>query len=164
MNMPLNIDWQQILLHLLNFMILAGGLYLLLYQPVKAFMEKRIAYFKSLEQDTAQALNHAETVKAEYEKQLSKAEEEIAEKKAAARKQTEEFCEKEIKEAQGQAGKILEDARLMADQEKEKILADARKEIVEMAAMAAEKILLEKTASSAYDQFLEAAEKEVQNV
>ena len=46
MNIPLNIDWQQILLHLLNFVILAGGLYLLLYQPVKAFMEKRQAYYR----------------------------------------------------------------------------------------------------------------------
>lgn len=32
MNIPLNIDWQQILLHLFNFAILAGGLYLLLYR------------------------------------------------------------------------------------------------------------------------------------
>ena len=47
MNIPLNIDWQQILLHLLNFVILAGGLYLLLYQPVKAFMEKPYFYDKS---------------------------------------------------------------------------------------------------------------------
>ena len=39
--MPLNIDWQQILLHLLNFAILAFGLYFLLYKPVKAFREKR---------------------------------------------------------------------------------------------------------------------------
>ena len=39
--MPLNIDWQQILLHLLNFAILAGGLYFLLYAPVKSFMAKR---------------------------------------------------------------------------------------------------------------------------
>ena len=30
MGVPLNIDWQQILLHLLNFVILAGGLYLLI--------------------------------------------------------------------------------------------------------------------------------------
>ena len=30
MNIPLNIDWQQILLHLMNFVILAGGLYFLL--------------------------------------------------------------------------------------------------------------------------------------
>ena len=39
--MPLNIDWQQILLHLLNFLILATGLTLLLYKPVKRFMKKR---------------------------------------------------------------------------------------------------------------------------
>ena len=48
MNIPLNIDWQQILLHLLNFVILAGGLYLLLYKPVKTFMEKRQQYYHCL--------------------------------------------------------------------------------------------------------------------
>ena len=41
MNIPLNIDWQQILLHVLNFVILFGGLYFLLYKPVKNFMAKR---------------------------------------------------------------------------------------------------------------------------
>ena len=35
MNIPLNIDWQQILLHFFNFSILVGGLYLLLFKPVK---------------------------------------------------------------------------------------------------------------------------------
>lgn len=39
MNIPLNIDWQQILLHLFNFSILVGGLYLLLFKPVKNFMD-----------------------------------------------------------------------------------------------------------------------------
>lgn len=38
--MPLNIDWQQILLHLLNFLILGVGLYLLLYKPVRKFMKR----------------------------------------------------------------------------------------------------------------------------
>ena len=41
MNVPLNIDWQQILLHLLNFVILFAILYFLLYDPVKKFMDKR---------------------------------------------------------------------------------------------------------------------------
>ena len=35
MNIPLNIDWQQILLHALNLVLLVAGLYLLLYKPVK---------------------------------------------------------------------------------------------------------------------------------
>ena len=34
-NIPLNVDWQQILLHWMNFVILTGGLYFLLYKPVK---------------------------------------------------------------------------------------------------------------------------------
>lgn len=39
MGVPLNIDWQQILLHVFNLIILTGGLYFLLYQPVTAFMK-----------------------------------------------------------------------------------------------------------------------------
>ena len=35
MGIPLNIDWHQILLHLFNFLILVGGLYFLLYNPIR---------------------------------------------------------------------------------------------------------------------------------
>ena len=60
MNIPLNIDWQQILLHLLNFVILAGGLYLLLYQPVKAFMEKRQSFYREQDAQAAKLLADAQ--------------------------------------------------------------------------------------------------------
>lgn len=163
MNLPLNIDWQQILLHVLNFTILAGGLYLLLYKPVKEFMYKRIEYFKGVEQDTTQALKNAEVMKLEYENQLQKADEEIKQQKLTAKKESDEICAKEIKKAQKQAEKIVSDAKDMAEKEKEEILADAQKEIVGLAAKATEKILLEKTAVSAFDQFLEAVEKEARN-
>ena len=43
MSLPLNIDFQQILLHMLNIVLLFGGLYLLLYKPVKKFMDERAA-------------------------------------------------------------------------------------------------------------------------
>ena len=49
MNIPLNIDWQQILLHFFNFSILVGGLYLLLFKPVKRFMEKREKHYADME-------------------------------------------------------------------------------------------------------------------
>ena len=60
MNIPLNIDWQQILLHLLNFVILAGGLYLLLYKPVKTFMEKRQQYYQEQDAKAAKLLSDAQ--------------------------------------------------------------------------------------------------------
>ena len=54
MNIPLNIDWQQILLHLFNFSILVGGLYLLLFKPVKNFMDKRAKHYQDMENAAAE--------------------------------------------------------------------------------------------------------------
>ena len=51
MNIPLNIDWQQILLHLFNFAILVAGLYLLLYNPVKKFIKKREDHYVQVDQE-----------------------------------------------------------------------------------------------------------------
>ena len=54
MNIPLNIDWQQIILHLLNFAILAGGLYFLLYHPVRKFMDQREEHYRQMENEAQQ--------------------------------------------------------------------------------------------------------------
>jgi len=85
-NIPLNIDWQQILLHLLNFVILAGGLYLLLYKPVKTFMEKRQQYYQEQDAKAAKTLADAEKTAAEVRQQLKNADADAAAKLAAAQK------------------------------------------------------------------------------
>ena len=59
MNIPLNIDWQQIILHLLNFAILAGGLYFLLYRPVRKFMDQREEHYRQMETEAQQRLDQA---------------------------------------------------------------------------------------------------------
>ena len=56
MNMPLNIDWQQILLHVLNFTILFAVMYFFLFKPVKDFMEKREASYQKKHDDAKKAL------------------------------------------------------------------------------------------------------------
>ena len=66
MNIPLNIDWQQILLHLFNFVILTGGLYFLLYGPVKKFMNKRLRYYKELDKQANKKIK--ETTKDKLDK------------------------------------------------------------------------------------------------
>ena len=49
--MPLNINLQQILLHALNFVILFGVMYFLLYKPVKSFMDSRKAHYEKMDED-----------------------------------------------------------------------------------------------------------------
>ena len=53
--MPLNINLQQILLHALNFVILFGALYFLLYKPVRDFMDSRKAHYEKMDADAKAA-------------------------------------------------------------------------------------------------------------
>ena len=84
--MPLNIDFLQVLLHMLNFVILAGGLTFLLFKPINKFLENRKAHFEKLERDNAESSETNAKAKAEYEQKLSNAEAEIAEMKQNAEK------------------------------------------------------------------------------
>lgn len=143
MNIPLNIDWQQILLHLLNFAILAVGLYLLLYKPIKNFMEKRTAYYKQMDEEAKEKLTSADSLEAARQTQLSEIDVEISRKKAAAAKEAEEQAAAELQTAREQAEKILSDARTSASAEKERIVSSAGREIAELAAAAADKLMKE---------------------
>ena len=143
MSIPLNIDWQQILLHLLNFAILAFGLYLLLYKPIKNFMEKRTAYYKQMDEEAKEKLTSAASLEAARQTQLSEIDVEISRKKATAAKEAEEQAAAELQTAREQAEKILSDARTSASAEKERIVSSAGREIAELAAAAADKLIKE---------------------
>ena len=86
MNIPLNIDWQQILLHLFNFSILAGGLYLLLYRPIQDFMKKREEHYREVDRQAEEAKAQADRLQQEYQEKLSSADAELAQKRSQVQK------------------------------------------------------------------------------
>lgn len=162
MNIPLNIDWQQILLHLLNFVILAGGLYFLLYKPVKAFMDKRAAYYQEQADQASQTTQAAQQLKADYEARLSAADDEIREEKKQAQKDAAAAAQQQLDAARAEAEKIVSDAQAMAERSREKIVRQAGQDVKDLAAEATEKLVLQ-SGGDAFDQFLDLAEKEAQH-
>lgn len=154
MNLPLNIDIRQILLHMLNFVILFGGLYFILYNPVKKFMAKREEKYKKDSENAERILSEAASAKEEYEKRLSDADKEIAEKKAAAEKELNAYSDRLRKSAQEEASAIVLAAKQQAEAERKEILDSAKKDICDIAAEAAEKIVY-KDSKEAYDGFLD---------
>lgn len=98
--MPLNINFQQILLHMFNFVILAFGLYMLLYKPVVAFMKKREDHFADLEKQAQEAKSQAEATLAEYNAKLAGADEEIRQKNAAAAQEADRQRQERMQRAQ----------------------------------------------------------------
>ena len=144
MNIPLNIDWQQILLHLFNFSILVGGLYLLLFKPVKNFMDKRAKHYQDMESAAVEREKATAEMEAAMQQRQAALDAELDEKRAAAAKEAEVYAQQQRDAAREQADKIV---------------AEANREAVSIAEAAMEKLLAKET-SHAYDAFVNAAEGE----
>lgn len=158
MNIPLNIDWQQILLHLFNFVILAGGLYFLLYKPVKDFMKKRVDYYNEMDESAKKALSEAEKEKSRYAGLMDSAKAEISEMKAEAVKDADKLVKDKLEAAETEKCRIIDEAKASAKSQKEKILLEANSEIEKLVSAAVDKAV--KTSGNAFDEFLDAARKE----
>lgn len=161
MNIPLNIDFQQILLHLFNFAILGFGLYFLLYKPVKKFMDGRTAQYKAMKDEANACLERAREQEALSAKRFEQLDEEMAEQRRLALGETEAASARRIAEAEEQARKILLDARENAIRERDALMLSAREEVSEMAISAVKKLMNE-SVSESYDDFLDAAERSAQ--
>ena len=148
MSLPLNINFQQILLHMLNLVLLFGGLYLILYKPVKKFMDERAAKYRELDDAANNKLTEAEEALGKAQAKLDGAEAEISENRAKARLEAEKEAESIIEEAKKTKKKMLADAEEAALHEKNRMIKDAREEIAELAVKAAEKVLSEKTSKA----------------
>ena len=158
-NIPLNIDWQQILLHFFNFSILVGGLYLLLFKPVKNFMDKRTKHYQDMESAAVEREKATAEMEAAMQQRQAALDAELDEKRAAAAREAEAYAQQQRDAARVQADKILSDAKDAAESERQKIVAEANREAVAIAEDAMEKILAAQTAK-AYDSFVNAAEEE----
>lgn len=157
--MPLNIDLQQIFLHLLNFTILFAALYFLLYAPVKNFMNKRTAYYEDLDRQAQQKLEEAERSRMDYRQKLEEANAEIRQKSQQAQQAAQEASQAQLQQAREEAERIVAKAKAEAQIERERAAEEARKDVSELVATAVEKLVLDTTAS-VYDQFLDAAGEE----
>ena len=153
MNIPLNIDWQQILLRFFNFSILVGGLYLLLFKPVKDFMAKREQHYQAIDDDAAAKLRAAE------DERVAALDNELTAQRESAAKEASALAERQRANAKAEADKIIEAARAEGERERKKIVDDANREAVAIAEAAMDKLVNEHT-SAAYDDFLKTVEGE----
>lgn len=158
MSIPLNIDWQQILLHLFNFAILSGGLYLLLYRPVKQFMDQRQAYYQNLHEEAEQVKEQADQMKADYQAKMAQVDDDMAQRRADMEKELNALRAQQVAAAKQEAEEILSKAQESARREKAEMISKASKELMDMAVTAAEKIVLGSDGDP-YEQFLSLAER-----
>ena len=154
MNLPLNIDLRQILLHMFNFVLLAFGMYFILYKPIKDFMEKRTKLYGDMDAEARQKLESAEAMKKEYAEKLEKADAEIKKSREDAVLQANSEADAIIEKAQKEAEDIIAISKKQAEYESKEALRRANREISELTVNAAKKIIYKDT-MEAFNAFLE---------
>ncbi len=162
--MPLNINLVQILLHMLNFVILAGGLTLLLYKPVTKFLEERRAHFEALEEQSRAAKEESQRLQEAYAGHVTAAKEEIAALRQQADRENAEAAKAYLDAAKEKAAAIIAAAEEEAETRRAQILDSAQTEIGELVVEATQKLLTgtadEARAGALYDEFLRRAAAE----
>ena len=163
--MPLNIDWQQILLHAFNFIILAVGLTYLLFKPVRKFMHDRQEKYRAIAEEHAK--KKAELVELDEEKnsKIASMDSELEKHRKEYLADTESRNRRMIAEAQTQAQNILTEGRRKAEEEKAAYFSGAEREIADMVISSAEKLLAVNSSPESdgalYDSYLKTASQDI---
>ena len=140
---------------LINFLILLGLLTFFGYKPIRKMLDERSNRIK-------QSMEQAEATKSEYEraqleaeKQISKARNEAQSIIAQAAQAGNMLKEEARQEARKEAQAIVERARAELEREREKIVDELRKDFVDTAILAAERVLSETLDKGKHRQLIE---------
>ena len=155
--MPLNIDIQQILLHMFNFVLLFGISYFLLYNPVKKFMDDRKKYYEDMDAEAKDNLKKAEELKASYEEKISGSDAEIEKRHDEIISEAYKRRDAMLEHAHKEADEIVDKAKKEGDYARKKSVENAKAEIEAYVTRAAEKIV---SGEDPYESFAESPKSE----
>ena len=130
-----------IILNILNVVLFVVIVRLLVYKPVKKFINERKAKIDSDLDDAKKAKDDAEALRAEYEQKLAASDSEAEAVLCAARADAEKIAQNAKLEAEKEKERVISGAIGEAEKEKERILSCATDQIVETSALMAEKLL-----------------------
>lgn len=161
----LGIDWQQILLHVFNFIILATGLTFILYKPVRKFMREREEKYKAAAEEHAKKKAEIKQMEKERKEKLAGLDAELEEHRKEVLAQTETRSRQLIAEAESEARGILAEGRKRSEEERAAYIAGAGSEIADMVVKSAEKLLVvgstPESDRALYDSYLSTADKDI---
>ena len=155
----LGINWQDILLHVFNFALLAILLNELLFNPISEFIENREAHYKNLDTEKEKTLQDAQALLEERNSKLASIHQEAKEIKDQAMRESQEQANLKIETAQAEGEKIIEQSRIKAKLERDTLIRNTRKDLKEVVVEAAAKLAL--LNGNVYDDFLDHTEEEI---
>jgi len=135
------IDWPMLIAQAINFLIVALVIWKFAFKNILSTIKER-------EQQISDSLKNADRIKLELEETEKQQQETLQEASLAAKKtissaqeQAKAFIEAQKEDARKQAEEIISKAKLAMDQERERVLREAREEIASLVVLTTSKVL-----------------------
>ena len=140
-NLLVNIDWQTIVIQLINLFIQVLLFKKLLYKPVMNVLEKRQNLVDAPIKEAENAKKEALELKDQYEQSLAGASEEASRIIKEATSTANAKSEKIVNDAVAEAAAIKQQTEVEVEQQKKRAIAGAKEEIGSMAMGIASKVI-----------------------
>ncbi len=134
-------DWPNLLLQLSSTIVLFLVIRHFAYQPLLKMLAARADKVHTEMAEAKQKNEEATGLRAEYESRIQEAKDEARTIIDGAKKRSDQLESEILAEAETKAKQRLERATLETEREKEKMLDDLRSEVVDIATLAASKVL-----------------------
>lgn len=145
---------------LINFLILLGLLTFFGYKPIRKMLDERTNRIKQSMEQAEATKEEYENARIEVEKQISKARDEGQSIVGQAAQAGERIKEEARQGARKEAQAIVDRTREELERDRDKIVDELRKEFVDMAILAAEKVISETLDKEKHRRLIERTLKE----
>ena len=137
----LGINGPFLLSQIVNFLILFGALYFLLWKPMLKMLNERKQRIAQGLEDAEQARRDRERAQAEYEERIKQAEQEREAILARAAGEGEQARAEALAQARAQAERIVAEGKEAVERERQRMLADLRGQVAALSIAAANKLI-----------------------
>jgi len=135
-----SINWT-LVFNLINFAVLLYLLKRLLFKPALAYLDQRRELIASRMESALESEKRAEELVAEREAELSSARERSAKIIDEARLRSGEMIQEAKQKAKDEAERIVAEARIQMEQERDRLIAELKGAYAQIAVLAAERVL-----------------------
>lgn len=132
-----------------------------LFNPARKMLNDRKKKIHDELEDAKESMEHAQTLKAEYEGKLKEVDKEAEAILSDARKRALANESQIVAQAKEEAARILDRARVEAELEKQKMADDVKKEMISVASMMAGKVVSASIDTQVQDRLIEETLREM---
>lgn len=155
------IDWPMLIAQAINFLIVAFIIWKFAFKNILSTIKER-------EKQIADSLRNADKIKLELEETEKQQQETLQEASLEAKKtisiaqeQAKAFIEEQKEDARKQAEEIITKAKLAMEQERERVLREAREEIASLVVLTTSKVLSKDLSEEEKERFSAKATEEL---